>query len=297
MSEKNEAVQPRVEDKPLDRYFRILEVVSAYPSGIGLSQIAEIVYLPKTTVHRLLRGLLDSSVIETNPIAPQLFVTGARVRKLLYSSASADWIEAVTNIVLGEVAEQTGHTCYIAKLEDFKVRSVAMVTPNDPSSGYVVPGKQLALNAASSAKAILAFQTPALLRSILPYPLPRLTDRTIVDMDAFLAELASIREGAVAVCNGEDYQGFGGLAYPIQLPEIGVIFSVALTGGIDSLLGEKRTEHEAILRISAQRLAVALSSRAARMHNEDEPLQVPGAARQQDAMRRSVSQGPKKPKL
>jgi IclR helix-turn-helix domain len=141
MSEKNEAVQPRVEDKPLDRYFRILEVVSAYPSGIGLSQIAEIVYLPKTTVHRLLRGLLDSSVIETNPIAPQLFVTGARVRKLLYSSASADWIEAVTNIVLGEVAEQTGHTCYIAKLEDFKVRSVAMVTPNDPSSGYVVPGK------------------------------------------------------------------------------------------------------------------------------------------------------------
>jgi DNA-binding IclR family transcriptional regulator len=264
MLDKNEAFQTKSDDKPLDRYFRILEVVSAYPSGIALSQIAEIVGLPKTTVHRLLRGLLDSSVIEANPIAPQLFVTGARVRRLFYSSASADWIEAVSQVVLSEVAGQTGQTCYVAKLEDFKVRSVAMETPNNPSSGYVVPGKHLALHAASSAKAILAFQTPALVRSILPYPLPRLTDRTIVDMDALLAEFEAIRDGAVAVCNGEDYQGFGGLACPIQLPEIGVIFSVALTGGIDSLLGEKRSEHEAILRASAQRLAVAISTRARR---------------------------------
>jgi DNA-binding IclR family transcriptional regulator len=260
MSEKSEALPSRIEDKPLERYFRILEVVSAYPSGIGLSQIAEIVDLPKTTVHRLLRGLLDSSVLEANPIAPQLFVTGARVRRLLYSSAGTDWIETVTQVVLGEVAEQTGQTCYIAKLEDFKVRSVAMVTPNNPSSGYVVPGKHLALSAASSAKAILAFQTPALVRSFLPYPLPRLTDRTLVDMDAFLAELKTIREGAVAVCNGENYQGFGGLACPIQLPEIGVIFSVAFTGGVDSLLGEKRPEYEAILRTNAQPLAVAIST-------------------------------------
>lgn len=96
--------------------------------------------------------------------------------------------------MLGEVAEQTGETCYIARFEDLKERCVAMVTPNNPSSGYVVPGRHLALHAASSAKAILAFQAPALVRSIVPYPLPRLTDKTIVDMDALLAEFDAIRQ-------------------------------------------------------------------------------------------------------
>ncbi|MGU7771665.1 IclR family transcriptional regulator [Burkholderia sp. MR1-5-21] len=251
----------KVEDKPLDRYFRILEVVSAFPSGIGLAQISEIAGLPKPTVHRLLRGLLDSRVLEPSPAGPLLYVTGSRVRRLLYTSADADWIENVTRAVLAEVAERTGQTCFVAKFEDLKVRSVAMVTPDNPASGYVVPGRLLALHAASSAKAILAFQDPALVRRILPYPLPRLTDKTIVDLDTLFAELAAIRQGGVSVCDGEDYQGFGGLAYPIHLPDVGVIFSVAVTGGVASLLGDKRDEHEQILKIAAQRISVALSAR------------------------------------
>lgn len=264
MNTKLSAPSSKGDDKPLDRYFRILEVVSAFPSGIGLAQIAEIVGLPKTTAHRLLRGLLESEVLETSPAAPLLYVTGIRIRRLLYTSAGADWIEKLTRVVLGEVAEQTGHTCFVAKFEDLKVRSVAMVTPNDPASGYVVPGRLLALHAGSSAKAILAFQEPAIIRRILPYPLPRLTDKTITDPEALFAEFARIREGAVAVCDGEDYQGFGGLALPIHLPDVGVIFSVALTGGIASLLGEKREEHERILRLAAQRLTVAMSAAAQR---------------------------------
>lgn len=264
MSETPEITTPaKAEDKPLDRYFRILEVVSAFPSGIGLAQIAEIVGLPKPTVHRLLRGLLESRVLETSPAGPLLYVTGSRVRRLLYTSAGADWIENVTRVVLGEVAEQTGQTCFVAKFEDLKVRSVAMVTPNNPASGYVVPGRLLSLHAASSAKAILAFQDPVLVRRLLPYPLPRLTDKTIVDSEVLFEQLEAIRHGAVAVCWGEDYEGFGGLAYPIHLPDVGVIFSVALTGGIASLLGDKRAEHEHVLKLGAQRIAVALSAGSA----------------------------------
>ncbi|WP_250536424.1 IclR family transcriptional regulator C-terminal domain-containing protein [Caballeronia sp. AZ10_KS36] len=250
------------EDKPLDRYFRILEVVCAFPSGIGLAQVSEIVGLPKTTVHRLLRGLLESEVLETSPASPLLYIPGSRVRRLLYSSAGADWVEKLTRVVLGEVAEQTGQTCFVAKFEDLKIRSVAMVTPNDPASGYVVPGRQLAMHAAASAKAILAFQEPALVRRLLPYPLPRLTDKTITDTDALLAEFSRIRDGAFAVCNGEDYEGFGGLALPIHLPDVGVIFSVALTGGISSLLGERREEHQRTLALAAKRLTVAMSAGA-----------------------------------
>ncbi|MBO1324235.1 helix-turn-helix domain-containing protein [Acetobacter sp. TBRC 12305] len=252
------------DEKPLERYFRILEVVSAFPSGIGLGQIADIVDLPKPTVHRLLRGLTESRLLDCHPTAPQLYVTGARMRRLLYTSAGADWVENVTRSVLADIAEQTGQTCYIARFDDLKIRSVAMVTPDNPSSGYVVPGRYLTIHSASSAKAILAFQDPALVRRILPYPLPRLTDKTITDVEDLFAQFAAIKNGAVAVCDGEDYQGFGGLACPVHLPEVGVIFSLALTGGVASVLGEKRADYEHILRIGAQRIAVALAAGAAR---------------------------------
>lgn len=250
----------KAEGKPLDRYFRILEVVSAFPSGIGLAQISEIVALPKPTVHRLLRGLLESRVLETSPSGPLQYVTGSRVRRLLYMSASADWVENVTRVVLTDMAERTGQTSFIAKFEDLKVRSVAMVTPDSPASVYVVPGRQLVPHGASSSKAILAFQDPTVVRSILPYPLPRVTENTIINIDELFDQLAAIRGGAVAVCNGEDYQGFAGLAYPIHLPDVGVIFSVALAGVVDSLLGEKRAEYEQILKQGARRVTVALAA-------------------------------------
>lgn len=258
------SIQPaKADEKPLERYFRILEVVSAFPSGIGLGQIADIVDLPKPTVHRLLKGLGESRLLASHPTAPQLYVTGARILRLLYTSAGADWIETVTRSVLGDIAGQTGQTCYIAKFEDLKIRSVAMVTPDNPSSGYVVPGRHLTIHCASSAKAILAFQDPALVRRILPYPLPRLTDKTITDVEDLFAEFTAIREGAPAICDGEDYQGFGGLAYPVHLPEVGVIFSLALTGGVASLLGEKRAGYEQVLKAGAQRIAVALAAGSA----------------------------------
>jgi DNA-binding IclR family transcriptional regulator len=46
-----------IEQTPLDRYLRIIELVAAFPAGIGIAQLTEISGLPKTTVHRLLRGL------------------------------------------------------------------------------------------------------------------------------------------------------------------------------------------------------------------------------------------------
>ena len=91
-----------------------------------------------------------------------------------------------------------------------------------------------------------------------------MTDKTITDVEDLFAEFAAIQHGAVATCDGEDYQGFGGLAYPVHLPEVGVIFSLALTGGVASLLGGKRADYEHTLKTGAQRVAVALAAGAAR---------------------------------
>ncbi|HZQ60817.1 MAG TPA: IclR family transcriptional regulator C-terminal domain-containing protein, partial [Casimicrobiaceae bacterium] len=140
--------------------------------------------------------------------------------------------------------------------------SVALVAPDNPVRGYVVPGRTLALHAASASKAILAFNDPSFVRGILPFPLPELTPHTITSVDALMRELELVRKTGLAVCDAEDYEGFAGLACPVPLPGVGVIFSVGLTGTVGMLTSSDRPTYEAKLKLFAPRLAAAIQARA-----------------------------------
>ena len=52
---------------PLQRYFRLLEVVAGFPAGVTLAQLVGLLGLPKTTVHRLLRGLTEVGALTEGP--------------------------------------------------------------------------------------------------------------------------------------------------------------------------------------------------------------------------------------
>ncbi|HZQ59965.1 MAG TPA: helix-turn-helix domain-containing protein, partial [Casimicrobiaceae bacterium] len=84
-----------VEETPLERYLRIIELVAAFPAGIGISQITEITGLPKTTVHRLLRGLLRAGAVQLGN-GGGLYCLGPRilqVMRVLCAGATDDWIQ------------------------------------------------------------------------------------------------------------------------------------------------------------------------------------------------------------
>jgi len=252
-----------VEQTPLDRYLRIIELVAAFPAGIGIAQLTEISGLPKTTVHRLLRGLSRAGAAQTTSTG--LYCVGPRILQIirvLCAGATDDWIQDVTQPLLRELAEDTGLACFLAKFEELKVRSVALIAPDNPARGYVVPGRTLALHAASASKAILAFNDPAFVRGILPFPLPALTSHTITDVESLMEELRVVQKTGLAVCNAEDYEGFAGLACPVPLPGVGVIFSVGLTGTLGMLTSPDRPSYEAKLKMFAPRLGAAIQTRA-----------------------------------
>lgn len=246
-------------DTPLQRYMRLLEVVAGFPAGITMAQLVGVLDLPKTTVHRLLRGLTEVGML--SPVQSGRYRLGPRFLGMLYAGAGDDWIQGLTQPLLRELADETGETCYIARLIDRQVRSVAIVTPENAVRGYVVPGRELWPHAAASAKAILAFQAEEVVAATLADGLPRLTSRTQTATAAFRAELAAIRESGIATCIGEDVEGFAGIASPIPIEGISVTYSLAITGTIDSLIERNRTRYEALLRPLAKRIAAAMGIR------------------------------------
>lgn len=250
-------------DSPLDRYLRVLEVVANFPHGVSLTQIMEILGLPKSTVHRLLRGLVASGALTSQSPRYGPYVLGNRLLNILYAGLPDDWIEWLARPILQELADKTGESCFMARLSDFNIHSVALATPENDVRSYVLPGRVLTPHGASSAKAILAFQTEATVRAILPVPLPAVTDRTKTRLKDIFAEYAEIRESHIALCVGEDVPGYAGIASPIFLPEFGVRYSVAITGTIDDLIERNQKKYSDLLKRFAERIGKAMLVRLA----------------------------------
>jgi DNA-binding IclR family transcriptional regulator len=247
-------------DGPLERYLRILEIAAGFSGGIGLAALSEVLQLPKTTAHRLAHNLVETGMLALDDAGR--YRLGERFARLAYAGTLDAWIESVSHPLLRDLADQTGQACFIARLSDNKIRSAALVAPDNLVRAYVLPGRELWPHAAASAKAILAFQSAAVLKAVLPSPLPRLTDRTKTRLRDLQAELDSVRATGIAHCVGEDVEGFAGIACPVLRPGFDVLYSVGITGTIETLINRGRGRFEAPLRECAARLARIFEERA-----------------------------------
>jgi len=240
-------------DRPLERYLRILEIVAGFSGGIRLSGLADILDLPKTTVHRLAHNLVETGMLAMDETGR--YRLGERFARLAYVGTPEEWIDSVSHTFLRDLADETGQACFIAKLTGNKIRSVALVAPDTLVRAYVIPGSELWPHAAASAKAILAYRDDAVRKAVLPSPLPRLTDRTKTRIKDLQAELASVRAEGLALCVGEDVEGFAGIACPVLTPGRDVLYSVAITGTVETLINRHRRQFEKNLRDCAARLS------------------------------------------
>lgn len=272
---------------PLQRYLHILEAAAAFPSGLNLAEIAAVVELPKSSVHRLISGLVGAHALEPSRERPGAYVLGKRVLRMLYLGAPGEWLEPLIRPALSDLAEATGLCAFVAKLADDSIRSIATVAPETAAvRTYVVPGRRIWPHAGATAKVILAFQPREVHRRILPSPLPRLTDRTITSRTAFAKELAQVRRTELGTCASEDNPGFGALACPIHLPEAGVIYSVAVTGPTEVVFNANQEHTIRELRKCATRLGHTIEMRHAQASSKPTPTDRAGAPRRSIAEKR-----------
>jgi DNA-binding IclR family transcriptional regulator len=131
---------------------------------------------------------------------------------------------------------------------------VAWATPSDGLRGFVVPGHTLAPHVAASAKAILAFQPQTLTDKALAVPLPKLTTKTKTKRKDIDEDYRAVREKGYATCWDEMEIGMGALAVPIQLPDVGVIYSLGTAGLIDRLTRRPVMETVELLREAVEPL-------------------------------------------
>ena len=156
---------------------------------------------------------------------------GERVRQLIFLGADMKWMDPLVRPVLHRLAISLDETCYISKLDQNRIVSIMMESPNEVWSGFVRPGRDLPPHAAAGAKAILAYQPSDTVERVLTPDLPKLTRFTKTSINDVQTEYQEIRSQGYATCIGEIVEELVAIAIPISVVDSEYTdFSLGLTG-------------------------------------------------------------------
>lgn len=214
---------------PLERYARILEVLVSCPKGISLSQIAQSIGVQASSAHRLVNALGEIGFVDRLPDSKS-YVLGARMQRLCTLAVAPPSVIAMVEPELHQIVREFSETAYLTQFTGTMVESIATAVPDGGEMAYVQPGRAMPLHAAASAKAILAHQSPDLVRELLRGPLAPYTEKTMTDLQTIMKELQMVRTEGIAICDNELDPGVLSYAVPVQGADGTVKYAIGISG-------------------------------------------------------------------
>lgn len=191
----------------IDRALSLLEILSSSKEGMGLLELGEAANLSKGTVHRLLYTLMENGYVKQQEktgkyqLTMKMFVLGARpVEKMDVLRVARPYLEK-----LRDLSQEVVH---LVLPDGHEILYVDKVEAENTIRMYSNIGKRGTLYATSVGKAMLSYHTEEEIRKLWSkMDVHKLTEYTITDLPAFLAELKNIRKNGFALDREENELG------------------------------------------------------------------------------------------
>ncbi|CAO5165518.1 Glycerol operon regulatory protein [Frankia sp. AiPs1] len=197
--------------RSVDRALEILTCFSSAHPRLTLTELAQGVGLSKATTLRIAGSLLAYGVLRRDEDGS--YRLGTRLLELAPVAAKGSPVASVTERIVARLAERTGETVLAAEI-DWRDRSLVIIQRRDAEHvlGVLSPvGRRSLIANGCIGKAALASLPRDQVVELMPaLRLPRRTDRSITDTDAFLAEIDRARERGYSVESGEFATGVAG---------------------------------------------------------------------------------------
>jgi len=192
--------------KSADRALSILEHLAATAEPQSLADIAKSLSIPKSSLHGLLRTMQTRGWVQPDEsgmrywIGPHALTVGA-------SYLARDGFVAATAKMLDTMSLELGETVHLGSLDGPDI--VYLAKRDARHSLRLVSGVGVRLPAYATAlgKVLLAELAPEAVGSHLLLPLKKLTPHTIVDTEAFAADLQATRSRGYAIDEQESTEG------------------------------------------------------------------------------------------
>lgn len=208
---------------------RILRLFTPKQNTLGISEISRHLNLPKSTVHRYVKELVQEGFLTQNPsnddyhLGFSIISLGGIVQtnKEIYSDARPILVKLAKqfNIPAHICVMERNHVVYL--MREMSEQSTKLITKS---------GRYNDLHCTAEGLAILAFKSSSIIENVITQPLKKYTDLTIIDSNQLRSYLLQIHYEHIAITKGTYAEGFTSYAVPIQDYTGEVVSSLALIG-------------------------------------------------------------------
>jgi DNA-binding IclR family transcriptional regulator len=201
--------------KSADRTLEILEALADSPQRGGLTDLAQELGIPKSSLHGILRTMVARGWVESGPDGTR-FGLGLRALRAGAACVESDETVSLVASLLDELAQEFGETVHLGRLDGAEIVYLAKRDSIHPLRLFSAIGRRLPAHATALGKALLARRSPAEVDRVLTGPLRRLTPHTITSRAQLRNDLAATRTHGYAIDREENSEGI--VCFAVALP-------------------------------------------------------------------------------
>lgn len=221
---------------------------------LGVTEIASIVGMHKSSVSRMVATLEDEDLVERDPTSKRIRLGPGLLSLVAPMLASVRVVEtALPQLV--ELAQRCGETISVSVWDGAGAVNLEQVLGGKAVKHYAAPGSRNPAHASASGKLLLAFASADTVERVLRRDLRRFTPRTLCTRSGLLAEIATIRRQGYAVNEGELSLDVGGLAAPVRNDKGSVVAAITATVPMYRFATMKRRQLVELVRDAADRVS------------------------------------------
>lgn len=199
----------------LEKALDVLDAVGTAPEGLGQSELAERLALPRTTVYRLLATLVARGLLRRDPLR-KVYCLGFRCFEMARQAYAMPDLVAAAAYELRLLRDLTGETTYLAALDGREVISLERCDGAHSQRSAAALGERKPVHCTSQGKAILSAMPDAERESFVrDAVLKALTPLTITDRRRLHAELGITRTRGYAIDDEEIVLGVRCVGAPV----------------------------------------------------------------------------------
>ncbi|MFN8022432.1 MAG: IclR family transcriptional regulator [Acidimicrobiales bacterium] len=197
----------------IDRAFAVLRALTQ--GNAGVTEIAERVSLPKSTVSRLLSTLEELGAVEQIEVGGGYRI-GAGLAEIAAAARPGPTLVAAARPQLLQLARLTGEAAGVSVPDGADMLYLDQVNPDTELQVRDWTGTRIPMHAVPSGQVVLAAMAAVELEQYLAQPLSVFTDHTIATADALRARLVQVRGDGYAMAVDEYADGLSSIAAPIH---------------------------------------------------------------------------------
>ena len=241
-------------DTALGKGLRALEVLASAGGPVRLSQLADQLGMQKSSVHRMLRTLVDTGFASQDPVTG-LYAATLKVWELGAAVVGALPIKQAATTILQELHRATSETVSLTVLDGDDVLYLDKIVAARPMGFTTRIGSRVPAPLTVSGRAMLAYEDDA--RAIIERVAARRGAETL-DVDQVLADIERSRHDGYIAGHGRAERGIVGIAAAVPGPDGRAAAGLTVSAPVRRLDDERQAQIVEALLVAAAGLGEAI---------------------------------------